>query len=246
MIDLHCHILPGVDDGAETMEDACEMAYMAYLSGVTTIVATPHCMPGRFENYQTEEYEQAIAALQRELTQCRIPVTILPGAEAFAGDTLLEKLVDKQVPSLNGTNYLLTEFSFEEDIDIANSYLEQMVSLGYRPVIAHPERFEFVQREMDVIPYWKSLGYLLQSNKGSVLGRFGRRARRVANWMLEYEYVDIIASDAHSSWSRTPHMGEIYQYLCRYYGKEYALQLLKYNPQKVIQNELILSGRSKE
>lgn len=108
------------------------------------------------------------------------------------------------------------------------------------PIIAHPERYYFVQRHPEIAFEWYESGYHLQVNKGSILGGFGRTARRIAQILLEENVVCCIASDAHSSWSRTPHMGEIREYMEARYGEFYTHQLLDENPRKILQGIEIL------
>ena len=239
MIDIHCHILPNMDDGAENIEEACEMAYMAYQSGVTSIIATPHCMSGMFENYNSTSYTNAIKSLQQELDYYNIRVTILKGMEIYIGGQLELPRLLKKVHTINNSRYVLVEFNFDEGQDQVADYLSQIIKFGYIPIIAHPERYYFIQESPEILFEWKQKGYILQTNKGSILGRFGRPVKKMAHWMLDHDCIDIVASDAHGAEIRTPYMGEIYHYLSQYRSVEYANRLLQENPQKVIENKLL-------
>lgn len=236
MIDIHAHILPGIDDGAVDMEAALEMADMAAASGVQYIVATPHCnIPGLYKNFRDEKLIKLYLDVRKAVEKAGIPIQIVPGMEIYATKDLPELLLENKLVGLNGTKYLLIEFDFEEDPSFCRNILKKCEEIGYMPIIAHPERYYFVQRHPEIAFEWYEAGYHLQVNKGSILGKFGRIARRIAHILLEENVVCCIASDAHSSWSRTPHMGEIREYIEARYGEAYANELLDKNPRKILQ-----------
>lgn len=238
MIDIHAHILPYVDDGSADMEESIEMLQMAADSGVSRIVATPHCnIPGSFENYWGSGIEERFRDLQREAQGRNIPVEILTGMEVFATPELPELLRQKKILTLNQTRYFLTEFAFDEEMWFCDNLLEACENEGYIPIIAHPERYFFVQEYPDLVYFWRERGYGIQVNKGSVLGRFGTAARRTANLLLEHNLVSCVASDAHSSGHRTPHMAELRWYLEKNFGVEYAEMLLVENPKRILAGE---------
>ena len=140
----------------------------------------------------------------------------------------------KKLLTLNGTRYFLTEFDFSEDMQECDKVLKECKSLGFIPVIAHPERYYFIQEYPEYVFEWLKQGYGIQVNKGSILGRFGRAARRTADTLLEQGMISCVASDAHSSYQRTPFMGEIYDYLMEEYGPAYTQVLLENNPKRIL------------
>lgn len=238
MIDIHTHILPGIDDGAIDMEESVEMAIMAAESGVEYIVATPHCnIPGFVENYLDDRFVEVIREFKAAVSEVDIPINILVGMEVFATPELPKLLMDNRIVTLNGGKYFLTEFAFDEDLEFCDIILDQCARVGYVPVIAHPERYSFIQENPEHVAKWIHKGYAVQINKGSIQGKFGRTARRIANILLQRRMVTCVASDAHSSYRRTPHMREIYEYLSYEYGAEYAEQLLYDNPLKILKSE---------
>lgn len=238
MIDIHSHVLPGIDDGADSMETALEMLAMAADSGVDTLVTTPHCnIPGEFDNYVSEELKELWQRLESETRRARIPVRLCQGMEIFATRELPELLSGGRAWTLNHTNYFLTEFSFGEDPGFCWDILQECRSRGFHPIIAHPERYYFVQDDPQIAYEWCRAGYGLQINKGSLLGRFGRQARITADLLTEHGLVACVASDAHSAFQRTTDMGEVREYLTEAYGERYAHLFLEENPQR------ILSGR---
>ena len=170
MIDIHSHVLPDIDDGSASMDMSLEMLAMAAESGVDTLVATPHCnIPGEFENYCSRELEELFQELQREAKAEEIPLRLCRGMEIYATPELPELLRDGRVWTLNGGRYFLTEFNFGENPDFCNEVLEQCAGLGYRPIVAHPERYYFLQRDPQLAYEWCTAGYGLQINKADYI-----------------------------------------------------------------------------
>lgn len=243
MIDIHCHILPDVDDGSQTMEDSLLMAEMAARSGVDVIVATPHSnQRGRFENYESEELQQRFLELQREVEHEGIPVKLVRGTEIFASPDLPELIQSGEVISLNGSRYYLMEFAFDEAPWQIKETLEDLLSIGKVPVIAHPERYYCVQDEPNYLYEWRMMGALAQLNKGSVFGRFGSRTARAAERILRHCLVNCVASDAHGPFRRTTDLEEIDEYLMDHFPMEYRDLLLEINPERIITNRRMAEG----
>ncbi len=247
MIDIHTHILPGADDGASNIQDTLEMVRMAADIGVTAMIATPHCnIPGGYSNYLNEEYKERFFRAAEAVQQAGIPVQILPGAEVFATYDLARLIHEGQILTLNGSRYLLIEFDFGEDPAFADDVLGQVADIGIRPVIAHAERYEFVQEIPQIVYEWKKKGYLIQINKGSVMGRFGYRAQLSAEWMLDEYLVSVIASDAHSPRRRTPYLLDAYGKLKRKYSRKYLQALFDENPRRICENRPVVRFRTRE
>lgn len=238
MIDIHTHVLPGVDDGSQSMEMSLEMLALAAHSGVHTLVATPHCnIPGEFDNYADEEMAACWQNLVEEAEWAQIPVKLCRGMEVFATDDLPQLLEQGRVWTLNDTKYFLVEFAFREDPDFCRDVLRRCCDLGYRPIIAHPERYFFMQEEPALAYEFCVAGYGLQINKGSVLGHFGRGPRQMADLILRHGLCACLASDAHRPYQRSTYMTELREVLEKGYGEAYTGLLLEENPSR------ILSGR---
>lgn len=244
MIDIHCHILPQVDDGAGSMADAIELAWMASDSGVTAIVATPHCnLPEpQQKNYASVELAQRFALLQQAVRQEGIPLSILPGAEVLCTPEVPELYSQGKLLTLAGSRYLLVEFFFDEDLDYMDGMLSDIAARGAVPVVAHPERYEAIQRNPQILQRWFADGYVIQLNKGSILGRLGRRAEKCADWILSRGLAHTVASDAHSPLARTTQMSELEHYLAQVCTPEYCRILLRGNPERIITNKTILQA----
>lgn len=235
MIDIHTHILPGLDDGSQTLSDSLEMAELALESGVDTIIATPHSNQlGRFENFDLVHLKHVFSRLQQALQEEGIPLTLHLGMEIFASEDLCEKIQAGALLSLNRSRYYLVEFAFDEAPEFIGDILDGMLSVGAIPVIAHPERYFCVQDYPSLIYHWLQLGCFTQLNKGSIFGKFGRHAQIAADYLLRYRLATCIASDAHSPVMRTTHMRDIIEYLLETYGECEMLRLLFENPDRMI------------
>ncbi|MBO5461618.1 MAG: hypothetical protein J5983_07490 [Ruminococcus sp.] len=241
MIDIHCHILPGIDDGASDIYDTLEMAAMAADIGVTAIVATPHCnIPGVFDNYFGMEYLDAFKRASKAIQSEGIPIEILPGMEAFATYDLPKMIEKKKIMPLNQSRYILMEFSFDEEPEYADRILEQVAQLGAKPVIAHAERYEFIQSNPQQAYEWRKKGYVIQINKGSFMERFGKRAKKTAYRLLDHNLVSVVASDAHSAVRRTPYLLDAYEELILQYPEKKIKVLFEDNPMRICENKPII------
>lgn len=236
MIDIHCHILPDFDDGAADLKESLSMARLAVDSGVSGIVATPH-FRGDTEALASlpnllETYRMLSQAVRRE----NIPLSLLPGAEILCLPQTPELAQDRSLPTIGNTSYLLTEFFFDESPAYMNSMYRALTDCGYRVVIAHPERYEAVQRDPRLLESWFRQGYVIQLNKGSILGAFGSRAERTAAIALEHGLAHIIASDAHSCIRRTTSMHLLRLRLQEMCLPEYTQILLELNPARLVRD----------
>ena len=244
MIDIHSHILPGVDDGAQSMEDSLELLYIAAECGVEGIVATPHCnIPDEYENLAGPEMDRLWVRFERECKNAGIRINIYRGMEVFATPALPELLRKKRVWTINDTRYFLVEFSFTEDPRFCRSILDRCMEEGYRPVIAHPERYLFIQDDPQIAFDWCVSGCALQINKGSLLGRFGREPKAAAERLLDHGLAACVASDAHSPDQRSTYMGEIRNYILDTFGEGYTELLLDENPRRILRGESLLGYR---
>lgn len=238
MTDLHTHILPGLDDGARSIYDTLEMAALAYENGTTRIVATPHCnIPGIYDNYFGDRYVRAFEEARDALRQEGIPVELLPGMEVYATEDVPAFLTEGRIMPLNQTRYVLIEFDFGEDPWFVNRILHQVKEVGASPVIAHAERYEFVQEDPGLAFGWMESGYCIQVNKGSFMGRFGRKAEQTAYRLLNHNLITAVASDAHSPVRRTTCMADAYDALAAEYPRNYLDTLFEKNPSLLCQGK---------
>lgn len=242
--DLHCHILPTMDDGSPDFETSVAMAKMALASGVTKIAATPHSNLGDEDmNLRCREIRHRTAMLRDALSQSRVPVKILTGMELLIGPNLPEIIENKSFLTIGESNYLLGEFDFGEDGGFMEDALFYIMENGLIPVLAHPERYAAVQHDPARVADWFERGVIIQVNKGSVLGRFGKGPRFAADWILRHGFAHIVASDAHGTERRTPHMTEAFNFISSNYSGEYAEILMSLNPGRISEGKAVLSPK---
>ena len=240
MIDIHAHILPGIDDGAQNLTDALEMAALAVESGVTVLAATPHCMDfADRSNFWGPELIRQLQNFRTELKKAGIPLTVVPGMEVFGTERVPELLRQKKLLGLNGSDYLLIEFPFQSYAAQATEILEDVLAAGMHPVIAHPERYDYVQEDPRLLNFWTEMGCLLQINKGSLLGRFGRQIQQLALELVARRFAFAVASDAHTPDIRTTWMKDVQQLLREEFSDAAAAALLERNPLKLLKNDKI-------
>lgn len=237
MVDIHCHILPGVDDGAHSMGESIAMARIARRSGVDKIAATPH-FPGNEESVDLLPLILSrVRRLRQELRRQGIPLELVPGAEILCVPETLELAKRRMLPTLGDSRYLLTEFYFDLPGEDMNYILTELKRMDYSPILAHPERYEAVQREPELVRSWFDGGIVIQLNKGSVLGSFGAGPEQCAHELLRMGAVHVIASDAHGADSRTTDMGAIRSWAEENLGRAYADVLLRRNPGLIIRGQ---------
>lgn len=242
MVDIHTHILPGVDDGSPDPEISLEMAEQAVRSGVSHLVMTPHCnIPGMFDNYNDGDVlRRRMDNFRRQMEEAGIELKLYTGMEVFGTPQVPDLLKEGRLLTVNDTKYLLIEFPFAESPDYATEILSDICSMGYTPIVAHPERYEYVQRDPGLVDYWIRMGCGMQVNKGSLLRRFGRQPFACAVRLLEEGMVSCVASDAHHSEWRTTWMDEVRMMLEEQFGYNYADFLTRVNPARILEGKELL------
>lgn len=235
MIDLHCHLLPGIDDGASDLAASLGMARIAVADGITTIACTPHIYPGLYEN-TAAGIRVAIKSLQAELDQAGIALRLVDGADIHLAPDLLSGLRADRLPTLNRSRYLLLEPPhhvapprFEEQVFI-------LIANGYVPLITHPERLTWIEDHYPVFLRLARAGAWLQVTAGALTGRFGRRPKYWSQRLIDEGPVHIIASDAHSVHRRPPLMAEAQVAAARQVGAVEAWAMVRDRPRAVIEN----------
>lgn len=235
MVDIHCHILPGLDDGAADMDEALVMARVAAQSGSRTIIATPHA--GHAEaKASPEAIRAAVQRLQQQVDAAGIDLKILPGMELLCSSRLESILHNGAYLTLAGSRYLLVEFYFDETLPAIRDMLHRIVDHGLTPVIAHPERYEAVQRDPWVAAAWMEQGYGIQINAGSLLGYLGSDAKRTGKWLVRNGLAHLAASDGHNLETRPPRLQAVRDYLEDRVSVACAEALLFDNPQRILQD----------
>lgn len=239
MIDMHCHILPGVDDGASDLDEALEMARIAESEGITKIVCTPHFHPD-FEYTMGEVLLEEVDNLNKELRNKNVDVEVYIGNELYYSNEVIENLDKLNFHSLNKSKYILIEFApMNLPKNLADVVYEIKLK-GYTPVLAHVERYNSVIENPNVIYDCIKEGAIIQVNASSILGKHGKEIKKTTEILLDNNMVHIVASDAHGSERRRPQLKEAYEYIKSNYSKEKANDLFKNNQSLIITNEDII------
>lgn len=235
MVDIHAHIIPDVDDGSADLTDSILMVELALESGVDTVFATPHSHV-HFEGPEKHlaHIRDNFRLLKRTIREKGLPLKLMPGMEIFCIDDLSYLLEENWVFPLGNTDRYLIEFRFGESAEVCRSHIQTVLDFGGQPVIAHPERYECVQKLDGEAERWIRMGCQLQINKGSVFGSFGRSACKAAMYLLTKDLVTYVASDAHTPYRRTTHMGDIREFLEEEFTRKYAEKLLETNPREYL------------
>jgi protein-tyrosine phosphatase len=238
-IDLHAHIVPGVDDGAESFDEALEMLRMAEADGVAAIVATPHVFSAHNTVKEFEIISRRIRDFHQQVKQSGLNINVLPGAEVFFTADLLEYLAKYQdILTLNHSSYFLLEFPFEFIFPGTRDFIFNVLTEGWIPVIVHPERNHAIQRSPAILYDWVKLGVLVQVNAGSLKGIFGSAAQETAFRLLYHNLVHVIASDAHSPNHRPPLLSFV-PALLKNQGIENADFLVHHIPRAILEDKAV-------
>ena len=235
MIDIHSHILPGVDDGSPSMEISLEMLRMAADNGTTDIVATPH------HNHEFPYDEEHIHSLFTELSDKAGDFINIHLACDFhlSVDNVQDALANPGKFTINKNGYLMVELPELTSLTSMRSVFNRMLETRIIPVITHPERNPTIQNNLKEVDGWVRDGCLLQVTAQSLTGRFGNRARRAAESLLHADLVHFVASDAHNTTDRVPVLRPAYKLVSQRWGAQKADNLFIYNPACALAGEPI-------
>jgi protein-tyrosine phosphatase len=233
MIDLHCHILPGIDDGAPDLDVALEMARIAVADGIRVTACTPHIYPGLYENTMTG-IQASVAALQAALEEAGIPLKLTIGADTHLAPDLVGQIRSGHVPTLAGSRYFLLEPPHHVAPPRFEDEVFGLMAAGYVPVITHPERLSWIETHYEIFGRLAHAGAWMQITAGSTTGRFGRRPKYWAERMLDERLVDILATDSHHVHKRPPLLAEGRDAAARIVGDEEATHMVVTRPRGVL------------
>lgn len=241
MVDCHCHIIYDVDDGSDSIDMSLEMARIAAENGTKTIIATPHADRPGTEDLET--FERRRQNLNRIFSEEQIDITLLPGAEIYGRDGIENYPLEDF--TLCSSKYLLIEFKFEDYQERVLYILNKIRERGLIPIVAHPERYEYIVNDYSFAQYLAECGYLFQVNSGSLTGLFGRHVRDTALQLLDDGLVFIIGSDSHEPFDRTTDMSDAFALIENRLGAEKANEIFILNPNRIINHEYLTNERKK-
>ncbi|MCH3965050.1 MAG: exopolysaccharide biosynthesis protein [Clostridium sp.] len=207
MIDMHIHLLPGIDDGSKSMEETEKMLEIIRDDGIAEVIVTPHFYRGYYENNH-EDVVKLTEEVNRLSVNRGIGVKLYPGQEVFLDSHSIEEYEKGHIAALAGTDYMLVEFSMEKMPHGGFDIIYELKIRGIRPIMAHPERYRYIIENPENINEFIDEGCLIQINAGSICGKFGSRVKKTADILVKNGICSFIGSDAHSSSSRRPGLSE--------------------------------------
>lgn len=238
MIDLHSHILPNVDDGAKNMEMTREMLQTAWSEGIRAIIATPHHRRG-YAHAPAEKLREVYRAVCLEAQKIHPDFRIYLGSEVFRSHEITDQLERGEALTMAGTNYVLTEFLPSTPYGEIEATLRRLQMSGYRPIIAHAERYACLVKEPELVEELSDMGYYIQVNTASVTGENGYTTKRFVKKLMKYELVHFLGTDAHDMGSRRPAMQKCAAYIEKKFGTEYAEDVCWNHAMRMLQNQPI-------
>ena len=237
-IDIHCHILPGVDDGSPDMATSLEMLRIADKNGITHLILTPHHKP-MHHNVSPEHNVVYRKKLQEAAKEAGIKAKLFSGNEIYYSDETMEELMEGKICSLAGSDYVLVEFHPTNPYKAIQNAVSRVQAAGFIPIIAHVERYSDIVSHPARVKDLIEMGSLIQVNASSIMGKYGFGISHFTKKLLKEELVHFIASDAHDTGRRAPNLLDCRNYVERKYGEDYGKKLFFTNPANVIRNELI-------
>ncbi len=236
MIDIHCHILPKVDDGSKSLEESIEMAKIAQGEGIKKIVNTSHYHYD-FKFKKGMELKNILMDFNEKLKEENIDIEVFLGNELFYTEDLIGKFDELDFYSLNDSRYVLIEFSTSNFPKNLTDVVYEMKLRKYIPILAHVERYAKIQENPNIIYDCINEGALIQINASSLIGRNGTEAQKTSNILMDNKMVHFIATDAHSSTKRRPLLKEAYNYVKDGYGEDISKKLFIENQECILNNE---------
>ncbi|QHT48030.1 tyrosine protein phosphatase [Bacillus sp. SB49] len=238
MIDLHSHILPGVDDGAQTIEESVQMARAAEADGIHTIIATPHHKNGRYDNYKHDIILQ-VSELNRTFQERGIKLEVLPGQETRVYGEFIAGLEQEEIlPIQVDSSYVLVEFPSSSVPRYASELFFEIQVAGYTPIIVHPERNKAIMEKPDILYSFVKKGAFAQLTAGSVCGKFGKKIKKFSEQLLEANLAHLIATDAHNTDTRGFCLSEAYETVEKNFGMD-MVYMLRENAEDIVGNRVL-------
>ena len=235
MIDLHCHLLYSADDGAKELEDSIEMFKEAEKAGFTKICCTPHYLYPQYVKTKKENLEK-IEIIKRKLKEDKVDIEIFLGNEIYITENIDELIKNEKVSTIADTDFVLVEFPMNFKLYAMENEIDNLISSGYNVILAHPERYSYVQKNIEFLDEYIERGVYLQGNYESLIGKYGIGAKRTLIKLLKQEKIDFMSTDNHKVGSTYTKMDKILKVLKKYAKDEYFDRLTIKNQEDILKN----------
>ena len=235
LYDMHCHIIPGVDDGSVDMEQTINMLKIAYEDGIRGIIATPHYHIGRVVA-DISQCQWKLGDMLKNIEDMNMDMELYLGNEIYYFSDAMGKLVNDEIRTMADSSYILLEFDPKTEYGRILHAVNDTAINGYIPIIAHVERYECMVEKPDRCVEIMDRGALLQVNASSVMGSHGKEIQKFIKKLMKKRYVSFVASDAHSDRHRAPRLSECYMYVKKKFGEDYANEIFCYNQIRIIED----------
>lgn len=232
MIDFHSHILPGIDDGSRSIEQTIRMLKEAKEAGFTKIISTSHYIEGYYESDEAERTE-----LLNEVQKNISGIELYLGNEIYITNNMINLIQNKKASTINNSKYVLFEFPLSAKSMNDKEVVYRLIENGFVPVIAHPERYSYVQDNPEYIEELAEMGALFQANYGSIIGMYGKKAEKTLKKLLKNDLIRFFGSDSHRIDQVYTKMPKILKKLHKFLSDEEIEEFTVINPQKVLNNE---------
>lgn len=233
-IDMHAHILPGLDDGAKNSAMALKMLRQAQAAGIQEIILTPHYKPMR-HNSRSETVRRALYQLEELRDAAGICIRLYLGNEVYYGSDVIRALREERAFTMAGSSCVLVEFSPAEDYAYIREAAYSLLAEGYVPILAHVERYRCLMEKKVRTEELYDMGCHLQVNASSITGENGMTCRQNVKWLLTREYVSFVGTDCHDDRRRPPKMAKAAAYVAKKYGEAYCQEIFRDNAAALIQ-----------
>ena len=238
MKDLHCHLLFGIDDGSKTIEESIVLLKKMSEAGITDIILTPHYITHSKYQCNNADKRKLLTKLKNRIKKEKIDVSLYLGNEVFLTSQFIELLNNKEIATLNKSKYILFEFPMSHIYNNTCEIIMELVSNGYIPVLAHPERYTMFMENPDLIEKYLQMGVLMQGNFTSLFGKYGRKSKKVLKYYIKKKYISFLGSDTHHDYNYDiKKLRKILNKITK--DKDYIEDILNNNFDKVIKNDYI-------
>lgn len=238
MIDIHSHILQGVDDGSKDLQMSLDMARIYLKNGIKKIIATPHYIEK--DNLSLARNKEALEALKEELLKNNLDLEVYLGNEVYISMDILKDIEEERISTLNGSRYVLIEFPMREIPIYAENVIYELLIKGYIPIIAHPERYLKIQEDPNVLFEFLKKGALAQLNLLSLEGFYGKKVKETARILLEHRMVQFVGTDAHTNRRRFPDVGQSLEILKEIVSSKEYTYLTEENANNIFQDRVFI------